>query len=61
MILSASFADEIAHTRNYLDLMKDRYEHQFTYAITVDKDALKADGLLEKYSKPTVTYRMTVK
>lgn len=28
---------------------------------TIDKDGLKADGLLEKYSKPTTTYRMTVK
>lgn len=27
----------------------------------VDKDALKADGLLDKYSKKTETYRMTVK
>lgn len=27
----------------------------------IDKDALKADGLLEKYSKKTETYRMTVK
>lgn len=32
----ASFADELAHTRNYLDLMKDRYEHQFSYAIEAD-------------------------
>ena len=28
---------------------------------TIDKDALKADGLLEKYSKKSETYRMTVK
>lgn len=28
---------------------------------TVDKDALKADGLLDKYSKKSETYRMTVK
>lgn len=27
----------------------------------IDKDALKADGLLDKYSKKTETYRMTVK
>ena len=27
----------------------------------VDKDALKADGLLDKYSKKTETYRMTIK
>ena len=27
----------------------------------IDKDALAADGLLEKYSKKTETYRMTVK
>lgn len=27
----------------------------------IDKDALKADGLLEKYSKKTETYRITVK
>lgn len=32
-----------------------------TSSTTIDKDALKADGLLEKYSKPTETYRMTVK
>ncbi|MDR1755229.1 MAG: YqaJ viral recombinase family protein [Eubacterium sp.] len=32
-----------------------------TESTTIDKDALKADGLLEKYSKPSVTYRMTVK
>ena len=30
-------------------------------ATTIDKDALKADGLLEKYSKKSETYRMTVK
>lgn len=28
---------------------------------SVDKDALKADGLLDKYSKKTTQYRMTVK
>lgn len=28
---------------------------------TIDKETLKADGLLEKYSKTTETYRMTVK
>lgn len=28
---------------------------------TIDKDALKADGLLDKYSKKSETYRMTVK
>ncbi len=28
---------------------------------TIDKDSLKADGLLEKYTKSTTTYRMTVK
>ena len=28
---------------------------------SVDKDALKADGLLDKYSKKSETYRMTVK
>lgn len=28
---------------------------------SVDKDALKADGLFDKYSKTTETYRMTVK
>jgi predicted phage-related endonuclease len=32
-----------------------------TESTAIDKDALKADGLLEKYSKPTVTFRMTVK
>lgn len=30
---TASLAEEIAHTRNYLDLMKDRYEDLFTYSI----------------------------
>lgn len=28
---------------------------------TIDKDALKADGLLDKYSKKSETYRLTVK
>ena len=28
---------------------------------SVDKDALEADGLLDKYSKKTTQYRMTVK
>lgn len=32
-----------------------------TESSSVDKDALKADGLLEKYSKTSTTYRMTVK
>ena len=27
----------------------------------IDKDALKADGLLDKYSKKSVQYRMTIK
>ena len=35
-----SFAQELQHTRNYLDLMKERYESRFTYQITVDEDAL---------------------
>ena len=29
----ASLADELQHTRNYLDLMKDRYEDLFEYSI----------------------------
>ncbi|GHV47009.1 hypothetical protein FACS189499_03620 [Clostridia bacterium] len=39
---------------------------KFTWSVslsvgsTIDKDLLAADGLLEKYSKPTTTYRMTV-
>lgn len=39
----------------------------YTWAIsrsdstTIDKDALKADGLLDKYSNPTTTYRLSVK
>ena len=32
-----------------------------TETTSVDKDALKADGLLDKYSKKSETYRMTVK
>ena len=28
---------------------------------SIDKDALKADGLLEKYEKKSTQYRMTVK
>lgn len=32
-----------------------------TKCVTVDKDALEADGLLDKYAKPATQYRMTVK
>ena len=35
-----SFEQELQHTRNYLDLMKERYESRFTYQITADEDAL---------------------
>ena len=31
---NASLADELQHTQNYLDLMKDRYEELFEYNIT---------------------------
>ncbi len=31
-----------------------------TQTASIDKDALKADGLLEKYTKPATQYRMTV-
>jgi len=34
---SASLADEVAHVRNYLDLMKERYEEHFAYTIEVDE------------------------
>lgn len=33
---TASLSEELAHTRNYLDLMKDRYEDQFTFEIAAD-------------------------
>ncbi|MBP1994517.1 sensor histidine kinase [Paenibacillus eucommiae] len=32
--------DEIAHTSNYLDLMKDRYEEYFSYVIEADEKAV---------------------
>ncbi len=35
-----SFEQELQHTRNYLDLMKERYESRFTYQITADEGAL---------------------
>ncbi|MBE0600895.1 MAG: histidine kinase, partial [Firmicutes bacterium] len=35
-----SFEQELQHTRNYLDLMKERYESRFTYRITADEDTL---------------------
>ncbi len=35
-----SFEQELQHTRNYLDLMKERYESRFTYQITADDGAL---------------------
>lgn len=35
-----SFEQELQHTRNYLDLMKERYESRFTYRITADEEAL---------------------
>lgn len=34
----ATLAEELAHARNYLDLMKDRYEALFTYEIVIDGD-----------------------
>ena len=34
------FEYELQHTRNYLDLMKERYETRFEYAIHADEDAL---------------------
>ena len=34
---SASLADEVAHARNYLDLMKERYEEHFLYSIDADE------------------------
>ncbi|MBE0600568.1 MAG: histidine kinase, partial [Firmicutes bacterium] len=35
-----SFEQELQHTRNYLDLMKERYESRFTYRIAADEDTL---------------------
>ena len=34
---NASLADEVAHARNYLDLMKERYEEHFAYTIEADE------------------------
>lgn len=34
---SASLQDEVAHARNYLDLMKERYEEHFAYSIEADE------------------------
>lgn len=31
--------DEISHVRNYLDLMKARYEHHFSCRIEADEEA----------------------
>lgn len=41
----ATLTDELRHARNYLDLMKDRYEDSFTYEII-------ADGPLEAVTLP---------
>ncbi len=35
---NASFADELQHTKNYLDLMKDRYEDLLEYEIVTQGD-----------------------
>ncbi|HPF87483.1 MAG TPA: histidine kinase [Candidatus Limiplasma sp.] len=35
-----TFERELQHARNYLDLMKERYETRFDYAIHADEDAL---------------------
>ncbi len=35
-----SFECELQHARNYLDLMKERYETRFSYTIDADADAL---------------------
>ncbi|MFH1879462.1 MAG: histidine kinase, partial [Bacillota bacterium] len=35
-----SFECELQHARNYLDLMKERYETRFSYSIKADADAL---------------------
>ena len=35
-----SFEAELQHARNYLDLMKERYEERFSYEIHADADAL---------------------
>lgn len=43
----ASLPDELAHARNYLDLMRDRYEDMFSYDITTD-------GNLDKVMVPKV-------
>ncbi len=39
--VTVSLEDEIAHTKNYLSLMKSRYEDYFTYTIDVDDELLK--------------------
>lgn len=39
---SVTLRDELTHTRNYLALMKDRYEDLFTYEIDADDRALEA-------------------
>jgi hypothetical protein len=41
----------------------NRYEWSVsrTESTEIDKDALKADGLLEKYTRPKINYRITTK
>ncbi|MCL1795732.1 MAG: histidine kinase [Clostridia bacterium] len=43
---SASLAEEVQHARNYLDLMKDRYEDQFSYEVVTSGDI--ADVMVPK-------------
>lgn len=50
----ASLADEIAHTRNYLTLMKDRYEHYFEYEIEADEEAAKLVSVPKLIVQPLV-------
>lgn len=52
---SANLKQELSHTENYLNLMKIRYEDQFSYSISVDSDVN-----VEKLNIPKLTLQPLV-
>ena len=55
--------ESLSPTTDHAELTGGKYVWKLAciQSETVDTDALEADGLFEKYSRPTTTYRMTLK
>ena len=61
--IRARLKESMPPTADYAEISGSKYVWKLScvQGETVDTDALEADGLFDKYCKPTTTYRMTLK